>query len=211
MPCTWWSQVPSRSGPGPCSSPLQRSSSSHRTAAQLCQGPLDPLQHLVCNTAAVAAAAAASRVCTRPGGCGPPLTQCVLGLQPSAAVGLGGSCWEQPPVARPGRGWPSLQRSRAGWQLPRQQWRLTDCRWVLARSFQCRTGRTSSSHHQMGSAPRFHGGMLSFVVHACLAGVSGHDLSMPSVCLTVTVTVTWFRIYLNTPLGARVAHGVPGS
>jgi hypothetical protein len=23
----------------------------------------------------------------------------------------------------------------------------------------------------------------------------------------VTVTVTWFRVYLNTPLGARVAHG----
>jgi hypothetical protein len=28
---------------------------------------------------------------------------------------------------------------------------------------------------------------------------------------TVTVTVTWIRVYLNTPLGASMARGVPGS
>jgi hypothetical protein len=26
-----------------------------------------------------------------------------------------------------------------------------------------------------------------------------------------TVTVTWFRVYLNATVGASVAHGVPGS
>jgi hypothetical protein len=29
--------------------------------------------------------------------------------------------------------------------------------------------------------------------------------------VTVTVTVTWFRICLNTPWGANAAHGVPVS
>jgi hypothetical protein len=31
------------------------------------------------------------------------------------------------------------------------------------------------------------------------------------ISVTVNVTVTWLRMYLNTPLGANTAHGVPGS
>jgi hypothetical protein len=75
----------------------------------------------------------------------------------------------------------------------------------------------------LGCRFRFDLAVLSWMYMSwnCIAEVhlGGFDDLLPpeKVCsctvVTVTfeVTVAWFSVLLNTPLGASVAHGVPGS